>query len=172
MGYELYYKLYPNNDTDDPFLSDQNSILAEPVPTGIGRLTNRGYRRIIRGNDEAAIPAILVTEKSNGYQITLDFFDTAGSEDDAIAFWDDGTPEPPPNSIAMRRNTPGVSVDTFKSFFGTYVVDDEDADQAIVDAAAAGKLGVAIYALGYGIEGGTFRQLYSEAVFLGYVLLQ
>ncbi|MFW5842811.1 MAG: hypothetical protein ACOCW6_02700 [Spirochaetota bacterium] len=170
LGYELYYKLYANNTTDDPYVGDQNSILAEPVPTGIGRLTNRGYRRIIRGQQEAAIPTILVTNKGLGYTITLDFFESPDDpeDDDATASWNDGSP----SDVDLRRNTPGATPGSFKSFFGEYEEDDEDADAEIVDAQADGELGIAIYALGYGIEGGTFRQLYSEAVFLGYLLLQ
>lgn len=164
LGYELHYKFYRNNATDDPYVSDQNSILAEPVPTGIGRLTNRGYRRIIREQQESAIPTILVTNKGLGYTITLDF----SGNTNATASWNDGSP----TTVDLRRDTPGATSGSFKSFFEDYEEDDEDADQAIVDAAADGDLGVAIYALGYGIEGGTFRQLYSEAVFLGYLLLQ
>jgi hypothetical protein len=167
LGYELYYKLYANNTTDDPYVGDQNSILAEPVPTGIGRLTNRGYRRIIRGQQESAIPTILVTNKGLGYRIELDYLEVSG-DTNATASWDDGSS----TTIELRRNTPGATSGSFKSFFGDYEEEDEDADADIVAADGPQERGVAIYALGYGIEGGTFRQLYSEAVFLGYLLLQ
>jgi hypothetical protein len=167
LGYELYYKFY-DDSVIDPWEDDQNSILAEPIPTGIGRLTNRGYRRIIRGDQEEAIPVILVTNKGLSYTIELDFF-KSGGDTDAVASWDDGTP----TTIILRRNTPADDVpgQEFRSFFGAFDEAHEDVDSDIEAAAAANELGVAIYGLGYGIEGGTFRQLYSEPVYLGYMLL-
>ncbi len=166
LGYELYYKLYDDALTD-PWSTDNISILAEPVPTGVGRLNNRGYRRVIRNEAPEAIPTILVTNKGLGYTIDLDFFDS-GSETNATASWNDGSS----TTINLRRNS-DPTAGVYKSFFGTFVEDDEDVDEDIEDAAGSvDYIGVALYALGYGIEGGTFRQLYSEAVFLGYLELQ
>jgi hypothetical protein len=170
LGYELYYKLYDDALTD-PWIDDNNSILAEPVPTGVGRLNNRGYRRVIRNEAPEAIPTILVTNKGLGYTIELDFFDS-GFEPNATASWNDGSS----TTINLRRNS-DPTAGVYKSFFDivvdSFVEDDEDVDEEIEDAAGSvDYIGVALYALGYGIEGGTFRQLYSEAVFLGYLELQ
>ncbi len=168
-GYELYYKFYDDSVTD-PWVDDQNTILADPVATGTSRLTNRSYRRVIRGNDQAGIPSIIVTSKTTEYAITLDFFESASDPTDteATASWNDGSPA----SIDLRRNTDATTPGTFKSFFGAFSTSDDDADSTIVNAKSSGNLGIAIYALGYGIEGGSFRQLYSEPVFLGYLVLQ
>lgn len=171
LGYELYYKFY-DDAVIDPWEDDQDSILAEPIPTGTGRLTNRGYRRIIRGDQEEAIPAVLVTNKGLSYNVQLDFFDSPldPTDDDATASWDDGTQ----TTIVLRRNALADDVpgQEFKSFFGSFNEDDDDVDSDIEAAAASNDLGVAIYGLGYGIEGGTFHQLYSEPVYLGYMVLE
>ncbi|MFP4067808.1 MAG: hypothetical protein ACLFS5_09940 [Spirochaetaceae bacterium] len=178
-GYELYYKLYEDEngstgcrEADKPCNDDYEAILRDPVPTGTSRLTGRGYVRMIAGENPGEIPGITVSLANRGDEFDVDIYLTAGTDEDrdtARAEWPNGPQD-------LNRNVPSAS-DGFKRFLATEDYDDDDDDLSAIDSEISDVIGndnlyMAVYALGYGIDPASLQEIYSRPVFLGYVRLE
>jgi hypothetical protein len=176
-GYELYYRFYDNAAADTDYDQDQQQILAEPVQPGPDLLETNGYRRVVRASSESAgtqeRPLIQVPqeEKVQEFTVTLSFgLVSTVNPDEATASWLG-------LQVPLARSGAQDDSQAPKGFIlGSYngSEDDDlqqisrDIDQVIFDL----DLYVALYALGYGIDGLAFDQIYSAPRFLGYFRLQ
>lgn len=81
-GYDIWYKLYPTNDSGrQQQETDESAIEATPLAPGSGRLQNRGFRRIVALRRDAAgeltrfddaSPSVPLTPTSSRVQFELD----------------------------------------------------------------------------------------------------
>ena len=172
-GYDLYYKLYEDEDglceAGDACRSDRDNILSNPVQTGPSRLLSRAYRRLVPENSPGQIPNVPVSNGIKGNEFTVDIDLTGGGASDNAftATWPDAT-------VTLNRRVSEGG--TYKRFLdgGNYVDEDDDVDHSaitndITDVINDGNLYLAVYALGYGVDPGSLQALYSEPVYLGYV---
>jgi hypothetical protein len=176
-GYELYYRFYDNAAADTDYEEDRNEILALPVQPGTDLLTTNGYRRVVRATGDPSgtqvLPLIQVPsdEKSREFEVKLSFALVSPiNPDEAAASWL-GL-----QASLARSGAPDDSVEHEGFILGDYNgTEDEDLQQISRDIEQVifeEQLYVALYGLGYGIDGLTFEEIYSEPVFLGYFRLQ
>jgi hypothetical protein len=175
-GYELYYRFYDNNATDGTdYEVDREQILGSPPGTGV--LESTGYRRVVRASGDSVesqeLPLIPVPQsaKSQDFEVTLSFgLVSAVDPDEASARWL-GNEEP------LARSVPQEDSQAPKGFIlGSYNgAEDEDLEQIsrVIDQVIfEQQLYIALYGLGYGIDGLAFERIYSAPEFLGYFVLQ
>ncbi len=171
-GYDLYYKLYEDEDglwgcePGDPCRSDREYILNDPVQTGPSRLLGRDYQPLVPGNSAGQTPNIPVSNGIKGNEFVVEIDLTGDEVTDAFAaIWPDDT-------VALNR---GVSQGgTYKRFLDEAVYENTDADVThitadISEVISDNNLYISVYALGYGVDPGSLQALYSEPVYLGYV---
>jgi hypothetical protein len=172
-GYDLYYKLYEDEDElwgcepGDPCRNDRDYILNDPVQTGPSRLLGREYRRLVPENSPGQTPNIPVSNGIKGNEFVVEI-DLTGGEPTTNAFivtWPDDT-------TTVNR---GVSQGgTYKRFLDGAAYENTDADVTHISADISqvisdNNLYISVYALGYGVDPGSLQALYSEPVYLGYV---
>ncbi len=171
-GYDLYYKLYEDEDgfwgcePGDPCRSDREYILNDPVQTGPSRLLGRDYRRLVPGNSPGQTPNIPVSNGIKGNEFVVEIDLTGDAVVNAFAAtWPDGT-------VALNRRVSQGG--TYKRLLDESAYENTDADvthiaTAISDVTNNDNLYISVYALGYGVDLGSLQALYSEPVYLGYV---
>ncbi|NBB91184.1 MAG: hypothetical protein GVY23_08255 [Spirochaetes bacterium] len=171
-GYDLYYKLYEDEDglceAGDACRGDRDSILSNPVQTGPSRLLTRAYRRLVPENSPGQIPNVPVSNSIKANEFTVDIDLTGGGASNAFtATWPDAT-------VTLNRRV--AQGGTYKRFLdgGSYEDEDDDVDHSAITADISDvinddKLYLAVYALGYGVDPGSLQALYSEPVYLGFV---
>ena len=182
LGYILYYKLY-NHSADASAtaespraaeLADRIEILREPEQIGIGRLTARGFHRVIVDDDNTILPTISI--RSSDRQVCFDVtvnIDPDSPESDRIYWSVNGNTY----SHNIYRNTEETNLEntSFYKHFNPensdYVATDDDADASIATAQSNRTLYVAFYVVAYGIAGDTFQPFYSTPRCLRYINL-
>jgi hypothetical protein len=182
-GYEIYYRLYDDGDDDQTgYEDDRDSILAEPVQPGTVRLRERDYRRVVAGDQETvdgqSPPLILVPNTAKGIDFTVSVSFQPGAQvepEEAEISYLSGVVSRSSFPAARSIEQPGTQQP--KGFLlGEYNtatdVDLAHFNRDIDEVIENGDLFVALYVLGFGIDGATFQPLYSRPVFLEYVNLQ
>ncbi|MFO7780573.1 MAG: hypothetical protein R6W94_03020 [Spirochaetia bacterium] len=168
-GYDLYYKLYADEDglceAGDPCRSDRDYILNDPVQTGPSRLLGRNYRRLVPGNSPGQIPNIAVSNGIKGNEFVVEIGLTGDVVTNAFtATWPDDT-------VTLNRAVSQRG--THKRFLDEAAYEETDDDVGhitdISEVIANNNLYLVVYALGYGVDPGSLQALYSEPVYLGYV---
>ncbi len=174
-GYELYYRFY-DAAADTDYEQDRQKILAEPVQPGPRILESEGYRRVVRASADPVAdqepPLIDVPPESKGdeFEVALSFEPVLATDPaEAEASWL-GLQAP------LARSGASDESQAPKGFLlGSYLNSDDDVEQInreIEDVIFDSELYMALYALGYGIDGLAFDQIYSTPKFLGYFRLQ
>lgn len=172
-GYDLYYKLYEDEDglwgceAGDPCRSDRDYILNDPVQTGPSRLLGRNYRRLVPGNSPGQIPNIPVSNGIKGNEFVVEI-DLTGGGPNGNAF----TANWPDDTITLNRRVSQGG--TYNRFLEEAAYENTDDDVGhitsnISDVTDSNNLYVSVYALGYGVDPGSLQPLFSEPVYLGYV---
>ena len=181
-GYVLYYRLYDRAASDTDYVEDEEFILNEPVQPGTDRLESRDYRRVVAANESAVDaqtpPLLLVPPRLKGDSFTVRLSFQPGSqanpEEANATYPSDGTPSPIQIPLARSVEEPGSQQP--KGFLlGDYnTATDKDLSrfEDIAGVIDSNELFVALYVLGFGIDGLTFQALYSRPVSLGYFKLQ
>lgn len=189
LGYELYYKLYDNAADPEAYEDDRDVILQEPQILGDGRLRTQKYLPVIPADlssaDGHVPPLITVPDaaKNLGFQVTLSFIPPppgpTNPGDEAGAEWLGGDTGLPAETVRLARSVPeqGEAGRAPKGFLlGDYAGDiDNDLSQIqrdVDELIGNGDLYMALYAMGYGIDGLEFQRLDSRPLFLGYFRLQ
>lgn len=185
-GYELYYKLYEENDgTID---SDEEEIAETPRETGPGRLEANDFVRIaptrlwidggapITITDDSA-PLLPLSPTGTAVQFSLDLRspDTRNLDDadtHIVVSWTDGDEE---RQLELRRrsispNSVSDPLDDYQGFWDgpSYLTNDYDTSRMFGDSnplpEQPGRLVIVIYVIAYGIDANDFNPYYSEPV--------
>lgn len=189
LGYELYYKLYDNGAAPEAYEEDRDRILQEPPVLGDGRLREEDYRPVIPADlqsvDGHLPPLIPVPDaaKELSFEVTLSFIPPppgpTDPTDEARAEWLGPDTGLPARRVALARSVPdqGEAGGPPKGFLLGEYVGDTDSDlnhvqRDLSEVIGNGDLYMALYALGYGIDGLEFQRLDSRPLFLGYFRLQ
>ncbi len=153
LGVEVYYRFFPVGDRGEPRVSSRAD------------LTARGFVRLASDDDRSGEPNAPLIEPAAG-AVTLDFGSVSNGEEPFASF--QGS-----DDLALRR---GAADDTgrFKRFrCGEFEEGDPD-----VTAAVSGRLTdnctqvqLQAYALSYGRTVEPVKVLYSDAIFLGEIVV-
>ena len=178
-GYDLYYRLYDDAATEQTYEEHREAILAEPREPGTSRLQANGYRRVVSAAGstvDGQVPPLIAVppeQKGEAFEVTLSFGLIPTEPEEATAVWlaDSETP----GSASLARSVEQEGTQAPEGFLlGMYQDSDPDVasiSRPIETVIDESSLWVALYALGYGIDGLTFQRLYSEPVFLEYFRL-
>lgn len=181
-GYDLYYRLYDDRaDNDTTYEDHRDEILADPPTPGTSRLERNGYRRVVSAAEttvDGQVPPLMEVSpdlKDDELDVVLSFALIPADPAEATATLRAGTESAGSEPLELARSVEQEGSQEPKGFLlGTYQDGDEDVDkitrpiETVIDDES---LYVALYALGYGIDGLTFQRLYSEPVFLHYFRL-
>ena len=171
-GYDIYYKFYENNNDghtrcrgDKDYIDNTNVVVL-----GTPRLTSRQFRRMIKNDNENAIPVVTPPNKSSAHRFILTIADW-------INISSRSTITNSPDTVILYRNaTESSTASNYKplnghaSYFSPNDVDINGIVSNINTLLVNEDLNIAFYAIGYGF-GNNFQVIYGEAAFLGYVSL-
>jgi len=181
LGYEIYYKLYDNSGGSAAYSADRAAIVADPELPGTSRLIGRGYRRMRSYSSIPNIsiplalppPAIPVELANRGTEFTISvkFGQDAADEEAARAEWNGKT-------VYLGRNIEQSNDN--QSFFPVeetrYLASDADVGTDLAGTVASAISGrdlyIGLFAVGYGVDGQTFQEIYSVPVPLIYMTIQ
>ncbi len=178
-GYDLYYRLYDDAAEEPTYEEHREAILADPPEPGTSRLRANGYRRVVSAEEatvDGQVPPLIAVppeQKDDAFDVTLSFGLIPTEPEEATAVWLADTETP--GSAPLARSVEQEGTQAPEGFLlGTYQDADQDVShisrpiETVIDES---YLFVALYALGYGIDGLTFQRIYSEPVFLEYFRL-
>jgi hypothetical protein len=192
-GYDLYYKLYLDSQTDE-IAADASFIDSTPTQPGPSRLTQRGFVRAVAATERNAadrttvetlltgdgIPHLPTAPTATPIEYLIDLTGTLGDDPDAdvVVSWE---AEGGRARGFRRRSTAGdFGADPQSSLAGfwnrsTYLSTDWDLRQMNLAQTVAtetpDRLVIIWYVLAYGIQGTDFSGYYSEPLRLDRALI-
>ncbi len=171
-GYDIYYKFYENSSAGNSSCRNEKNFIddSDTVVLGTSRLTSRQFRRIIKDDNENAIPVVIPPDKGSAHRFIISIADDTDIRDNSEI-------TNSPDTAMLYRNVAESDPDSdYKSLNGhSSFFNPDDADingivNNINDLLVGEDLNIAFYAVGFGY-GDNFQVIYGEAIFIGYISL-